>query len=300
MSQLPIRTLLFGAAALALAGGTLFFGQDLVSARGAAPAVPVAPPAAPASRSVLVATRLLAVGTSVKAGDLAWRDWPASGIDPAYILGSGAPALTAYDGSIARAAIHPGEPITATRLAAPGARGALAAVTSRGQRAVSIGVTPTSGVSGLIVPGDRVDVVLTYALPRAADASAGGGIERRAATTILTDLKVLAVDQQLSGAPADGKQFQNVSLEVTAKQSEALALAADLGKLSLSLRSSEKETYVSDATASTSTVDYQVGRLLPGLGRRAVGRPRRAGVRRAAAPVTEFHGSKLNPAEPAR
>ena len=300
MSRLPVRTLLFGTAALALAGGTLFFGQDLVSARSAAPAVPVAPSAAAASQSVLVATRMLAVGTSVKAGDLAWRDWPASGIDPAYILGSGAPALVAYNSSIARAEIHPGEPITATRLAAPGMRSALAAVTSPGQRAVSIGVTPTSGVSGLIVPGDRVDVLLTYALPQAANASAGGGIERRAATTILTALKVLAVDHHLSGAPADGKQFQNVSLEVTAKQSEALALAADLGKLSLSLRSSENAADAPGATANTSTIDYQVGRLLPGPGRRVVGRSRRAAAARAAPPVTEFHGSKLSAAEPAR
>ena len=297
MSRLPVRTLLFGAAALALAGGTLFFSQDLAGARSAASATPAASSAAAPARSVLVATRLLTVGTSIKTGDLAWRDWPASGIDPAFVIGSGEPALLGYNNSTARADIHPGEPITATRLAAPGARGALAAVTSPGQRAVSIGVTPTSGVSGLIVPGDRVDVVLTYALPQAADA-AGGGIERRAATTILTALKVLAVDQQLSGAPADGKQFQNVSLEVTAKQSEALALAADLGKLSLSLRSFATP----DATATTtnsSTLDYQVGRLLPGPGRRSVGRSRRTGMARAAPSVTEFHGSKPSAAEPA-
>ena len=297
MSRLPVRTLLFGAAALALAGGTLFFSQDLAGARIASSGAPASPAAAP-SRSVLVATRLLAVGTPVKPGDLAWRDWPASGIDPAFIIGTGASALLAYNDSIVRTDIHPGEPITATRLAAAGARGALAAVTSPGQRAVSIGVTPTSGVSGLIVPGDRVDVVLTYALPQAADAD-GGGIERRAATTILTAVKVLAVDQQLSGAPADGKQFQNVSLEVTAKQSEALALAADLGKLSLSLRSFANVADADAATTNSSTLDYQVGRLLPGPGRRSVGRSRRSGFARAVPSVTEFHGSKPNAAEPA-
>lgn len=72
-------------------------------------------------------------------------------------------------------------------------------------------------------------------LPRQADAM--GGTDRRAATTILTDLRVLAINQRLTGKQDDTKEIRNASLEVSAKQSETLALAADLGKFSLSLRS---------------------------------------------------------------
>lgn len=286
MSRLPIRTMLFAGTALALGGGTLVLGQGLLQEQSAAPVQA----AAPASRPVLVATRVLVTGSTVKPGDLAWRVWPVTGIDPSYIVGPQVP-IERFAGNIVRREIQSGEPITAGRLAAAGAGGSLAAVTGPGKRAVSVALTPTSGVSGLIVPGDRVDVVLTYAVPQPADASGGGNLERRAATTILSDLKVLAVDQRLAAGPAE-KDLHNASLEVTAKQSEVLALAADIGKLSLSLRSLAADG-VSTGTASGSTIDYQIGRLLPGLGSRGTGvrRPRASGPRQVAA-VTEFRGGR--------
>ena len=278
----------------------MFFGQSLLSARGSETALPDKQTAPVAAQPILVAARAVAAGAMVKSGDLVWRDWPTSGIDPAYIRRTGNDNLAAYTARVARTDIQSGEPISLARLAVRGAGGGLAAVTSPGQRAISVAVTPTSGISGLIVPGDRVDVILTYALPRGPDPSAGSGVERRAATTILSDLKVLAVDQYLSGRPAEGKAFQNVSLEVTVKQSEMLALAADLGKLSLSLLSSGTIADVGKATAGTSTIDYQVGRLLPSFGGRAPGPPRKVRGARLTQAVTEFHGNKRNGAEPTR
>jgi pilus assembly protein CpaB len=179
---------------------------------------------------------------------------------------------------------------------APGARGALALVTRPGMRAVLIGLTPTTGVSGLIMPGDHVDVVLTYVLPRDSNDT---GADRRGATTILTDLRVLAIDQRLASSPDEVKEIKNASLEVTAKQSETLALAADLGKLSLSLRSLRTErTPEPDATGG-STMDYQVAALLR---RAATPAPRPAAPasaapaapRPAAPAITELRGGKTN------
>lgn len=297
MSSFPLRPLLFGAVALALGGGTLLLGQDLLQVRGAV-ARPAMNTSVVASRTILIATRTLALGSLVKAGDLAWRDWPVTAIDPAYIAGHSR-KLESFTGSLVRAEILPGEPITAARLAGAGSQSALAAVTSPGRRAVSVALTPTSGVSGLIAPGDRVDVVLTYTLPRLASAAGGAAFERRAATTILTDLRVLAIDQRLSGQGVDTKDIHNASLEVTAKQSEALALAADLGKLSLSLRGSEPPASDTLSGKSSSTIDYEVGRLLPGLGRPVGGNTGNAGQKRFAPPVlTEFHGSKSNAVGP--
>ena len=277
--RVPIRTLIFGGLALTMAGATLFVGQGLLqSDRTAAADV--------TSRHVLVAVRPLPVGSAIVAGDLAWRAWPNAGLDPAYII-SGTATLGSFTGHIVRSAMHAGEPVTLDRVPAAGARGALALVTRPGMRAVSIALTPTTGVSGLIMPGDHVDIVLTYVLPRAADAS---GADRRAATTILTDLRVLAIDQRLTATPDDAKEIHNASLEVSPKQSETLALAADLGKLSLSLRSLQSAG-TADPASGGSTLDYQVGPLLQRAAPPAAPRPARA-VRspRAATPITEFRG----------
>ena len=281
--RFPIRTLMFGGLAVAMAGGTMFVGQGLMQSNGTATnAVDIA------ANEILVAVRPLTVGSAIVVGDLAWRPWPKAGLDPAYVVRGNA-TLESFTGHIVRSAMFPGEPATLDRLPAPGDRSTLALVTRAGMRAVSVALTPTSGVSGLIMPGDRVDVVLTYVLPRPADGM--GGTDRRAATTILIDLRVLAIDQRLTGKQDDTKEIRNASLEVSAKQSETLALAADLGKLSLSLRSTQ--TTGPDAASEApggSTLDYQVGPLL----RRSAApvAVRRARIAQGPPPLSEFHGSK--------
>jgi len=289
--QRPVRLLLFSAAALALGGGTLVLGQNLLQARVSVAAKSVdAQAQLQSTTKILVAARTLMPGTLLTMSDLAWRDWPESALDPAYIRAMSAKSED-FIGQIVRTEIVPGEPFTTQRLVAPGSRSALAIVMAPGSRAASISLNPTSGVSGLIIPGDRVDVVLTYVLPRPADAS-GDGFERRVAETILTNLRVLAVDQRLSGPQGDTKEIRNASLEVTQKQSETLALAADLGKLTLSLRGLERAPGDAVERAGGATVDKEVGRLLPNFPSHAAGRVGPRARRPAAAPpITEFHGS---------
>lgn len=282
-SAISTRTVLLGGVALALGVGAVVIGGELTtSAAEVARAAPV-----PASM-VLVAARSLPEGSSIVAGDLAWRPWPRGGIDARYIIG-GKTDLGTFTGHIVRSPMFAGEPVTLDRLPAPGGRSALALVTRPGLRAVSVAVTPTTGVSGLVMPGDHVDVVLTYILPRATDVA--GGVDRRAATTILTDLRVLAVDQRLAASPGDIKDVHNTSLEVTAKQSETLALAADLGKLSLSLRSLQPGDQ-SPEPVTGSTLDYQVEPLLPRAAAAAAAAARKHAIFHAPSGVSEFHGGK--------
>lgn len=281
---------MYGAAAVTMASAALFIAQtraEVPTSRTRDGPTPVT------MTAILVATRALPSGTVIKPGDTEWRAWPATGLNPAYFVR--APRARAnFVGGIIRTAVEAGEPLTAGRLATGGSRGALAAITAPGERAVSIALTATSGVSGLIVPGDRVDVVLTYALPRPTDVG-GGALEHRAAETILSNLRVLAVDQRLTAGPADAKDIHNASVEVTVKQSEILAVAADLGKLSLSLRGLESPATQFSATVDSGTLDYQVGRFLPHgrqplpVGAKVVTR----GLVLSAGP-TEFHGSKAN------
>jgi pilus assembly protein CpaB len=99
---------------------------------------------------------------------------------------------------------------------------------------MSIQVTATSGISGLVFPGDRIDLILTHAVKR-------GGIARRASETVLTNLRVLAIDQNVDDQSGGPRVFKNATLELTPKQTEMLAVLGEIGRLSMVLRSLAKD-----------------------------------------------------------
>jgi pilus assembly protein CpaB len=130
-------------------------------------------------------------------------------------------------------------------------------------------VTPTSGISGFIFPGDRVDILVTQIVPPppgSTDQSA-----HKEAETILRNIRVLAIDQRLAGKSGEAALAHTATLEVTPKQSEIIAVASDMGRLSLSLRglAHRGETKRPDSSAVTQkptyTVDSEVNPLLPKL-----------------------------------
>jgi pilus assembly protein CpaB len=168
---------------------------------------------------------------------------------------------------VARDPVGPGEPITESKIVAPGNRGFLAAVLRPGMRAVSVPVTATSDASGFILPGDQVDVLVTQTLPTAGGNSAQ--LQRRASETVLRDIRVLALDQKLDSKGGEAVVPHNVTLEVTPKQSEVIAVASDMGKLSLSLRGlvglpdNADADSPNSAGSGSSTLDSEVSRLLP-------------------------------------
>jgi len=168
---------------------------------------------------------------------------------------------------VARDPFGPGEPITEGKIVAPGSRGFLAAVLRPGMRAVSVPVTVTSGISGFVFPGDQVDILITH--PLSASGGKAEGVQRQAAETVLHDVRVLAVDQKLESKGGEAIVAHTATLEVTPKQSEMIAVASEMGKLSLSLRSlttppGEKTT--ADSTGNpgsgTFTLDSEVSQLL--------------------------------------
>jgi pilus assembly protein CpaB len=221
------------------------------------------PPALP-QKSVLVARGEIARGQILKPENLAWRAWPESGIDPANIQ-AGTKTPESFAGWVARERIGAGDPITETKIVQPGSRGFLAAALQPGMQAVSVPVTAASDVSGFILPGDHIDVVVTHTLPGTGDSS---GTQHRAAETVLHDVRVLGVDQKLD-SKGEAVVAHTATIEVTPKQSEIIAVAGEMGKLSLSLRSlgtspSEEPARDSsgDATSGTYTLDSEVSRLL--------------------------------------
>jgi pilus assembly protein CpaB len=120
----------------------------------------------------------------------------------------------------------------------PGDHGFLAAVLSPGMRAVSVGVDSVTGTAGLIWPGDRIDLILTQAI---GDAAIPVG-RRIAAETVLSDVRVIAIDQQImEGVAPDGTEGKGrtVTMEVTSAQAERVSVATRIGRLSLAVRSAD-------------------------------------------------------------
>lgn len=183
---------------------------------------------------VLIADRSLSAGQFVREDDLRWQAWPDETLAAAYIeQGESTPADLV--GAVARAPIGEGEPVTESRIVKPGDRGFLAAVLTPGMRAVSVPVNETTGIAGLVFPGDRVDVILTHTVRP--ETGGIGPRTLRASETVLSDIRVLAIDQRLDEDGIDLKVADTVTLEVTAAQAERINVVLELGSLSLSLRS---------------------------------------------------------------
>src|SRR5512134_1880013 len=231
-----LRTVVLLAVALSVAGLTALLVNGLLSGRkvaveAQAPTV-AAPPPPP---EILVAKKPMPAGTFVKPEDLEWRPWPKEGLTEAYLI-KGKASEKDLAGAVVRTHLYAGEPITTSRVVHPGEQGFLAAVLDPGKRAVAIPVDGTSGVAGFVFPGDFVDVILTIKRTVTAEASEGNET-RQFSETLLTDVRVLAIDQTLDNDSGAAKVGKNATLEVSPKQAERAALALNMGTLSLSLRS---------------------------------------------------------------
>ena len=249
------RTVLLLFLAIGLAGGTAMLARAWLAAQRAAEIAEASPLALPApAKSVLVARTEIRRGQILKPEDLSWQIWPEGGLDKNYVL-LGTRTPETFAGWVARNPVSAGEPITEAKIIAPGNRGFLAAVLRPGMRAISVPVTITSGISGFIFPGDQVDLMITHAIP--AGPGGSGGYEHKAAETVLRDVRVIAIDQRLESKAGEAVVAHTATLEVTPKQTEIIALAGEIGKLSLNLRSLVPAA--GDVTASADQADPRAG-----------------------------------------
>ena len=267
-----VRTLVLLVLAVVLAGGTALLARYYLAQQRAAPVVAQQP-----KRSVLVARADLLRGQILRPDDMTWQVWPEGSLDKNYIVNSGPKKPQSFAGWVVVNPIASGEPMTAGNMIAPGDRGFLAAVLRPGMRAVSVPVTITTGIAGFIFPGDLVDLVLTYPIPRTESAGVGAGakkasFEHKASETMMHNIRVIAIDQRLESKAGKAIPAHTATFEVTPKQSEVIALATELGKLSLSLHSLVGSGEVAKEPASsnsfsdgavTYTVDSEISPLLP-------------------------------------
>jgi pilus assembly protein CpaB len=258
-----IRTLVLFLAAVVLAGGTGMLVRSFLAQKTAeVEARPLERPAAP-QKSVLVARNAITRGQILKPQDFSWQVWPEGGIDRNYIQAGTRPA-EGFAGWVARDPFAPGEPISEAKIVSPGSRGFLAAALAPGMRAVSVTVNATSGISGFVFPGDQVDILVTHNPV----VQGGGEAQHKAAETVLHDVRVIAVDQKLDNKSAEALVPRTATLEVTPKQSEIIAVATEMGKLSLSLRSlavaedRSRADSAGEGEPGTFTLDSEVSQLL--------------------------------------
>lgn len=226
------KKLLLLVGALIIAVGTAFAAKSLFT--GASTPQAEAAAKIPKGPKVLVAQRALPVGTIITADSISYQEWPKELVQDAYFI-DGEADLSKLLGTVVRFPITAGEPVTQGSLVAPGDRGFLAAALGPGMRAVTIPVSARTGVAGFVFPGDHIDLVLTQTV------KGGDGPSLKASETILQNLRVLATDQSTENETVEGKTrvrtFRTVTLEVTPKIAEKIAVAQTIGTLSLSLRS---------------------------------------------------------------
>src|SRR6476661_2401540 len=221
--------------ALVIAVVTAVMAKNMFAGAGAQQAA--AAPAVPMGPKVLVAKKALPVGTIIDADSFAYQPWPKELMQNAYYV-EGQPDGDPKQllGTVVRYTITAGQPVTRGSLVGPQDRGFLAAALGPGMRAITVPVNVASGVAGFVFPGDHIDLVLTQTVD-----GGGDGPSLKVSETIIRNLRVLATDQRFTDKDDDGKTqvkvFANVTLEVTPRIAEKIAVAQSLGSLSLSLRS---------------------------------------------------------------
>jgi pilus assembly protein CpaB len=189
------------------------------------------PAVKPETVSIVVAVKDLPRAAKISSDALALREYPKDFVPTC--------ALTRLEDATERYVYIPlskDEPVLEHKLAAKGVGPGIASLIRKGMRAFTI-LTPSlaSGVAGFVLPGDRVDVLLTVSNNLLNNDPTGGG----STTTLLQNVEILAVDQRVE-APADNKvdakDLRSVTLLVTPDQATKLDLGQNKGTLHLSLR----------------------------------------------------------------
>lgn len=232
------RQLIVLVVAAVAAVGALLLIRGMGSQQSAAPAASAAPIE---GEQVLVAARDIPQGAALSPSDLAVALFPVASVSPSFIRLSNHPSAQAdFVGGVARRAFVAGEPITTEAIVQPDGRGFMAAMLAPGYRAVAIEISAETAAGGFIQPNDRVDVIVTHRI----DGERGDNQVR--SEIVLRDVRVLALgdttETQTSGEAPQIIEAGVAVLELTPEEARVLALADQLGEISLALRGVQVDT----------------------------------------------------------
>jgi pilus assembly protein CpaB len=176
-----------------------------------------------ATRMVVVASSALRFGNPLSSSNLRETPWPEGALPEGSF--SSIQDMLAAGKRIVLAPIEPNEPVLASKLTGPGQRATLSAVLHEGMKAVTVRVSDIEGVAGFVLPGDRVDILLTRRVDK------GGTTD-----VVLQNTRVLAIDQLADERTDKPAVVKAVTVEVDTLAAQKLTLASQVGTLSLALR----------------------------------------------------------------
>jgi pilus assembly protein CpaB len=174
---------------------------------------------------IVVAALDIPYGTKIEGAQIKLVEWP-GGSEPKGAFTDPAEV----EGKISKRELLPGEPVLADRISEHIGGSTLSAIVEPNKRAISVRVNDVVGVAGFLLPGNRVDVLATRKEKR-----------RAITSTILENIKVLAVDQTASTDKDKPVVVRSVTLEMTPRETEQLVKAREEGTLQLTLRNPTEE-----------------------------------------------------------
>ena len=220
------KTLIMIGLALVFGAAAIFAGQKYLERQSSRlRPVEVAAPKAVATVTVVVAAAPLRFGTELTRQHLREVAWP-EGAVPKGAFTSINDLFDSKTRRTALTAIEENEPVLQTKITGPGQRASLAAVIDPGMKAMTVRVNDVNGVAGFVLPGERVDVLLTRNMDK----------EDSWSDVLLQNIKVLAADQTADERADKPSVVKTVTFEVSTAQAQKLTLAASIGSLSLALR----------------------------------------------------------------
>lgn len=229
----------------AVVGAISIFAADmwLKSEANARVEVAVATPVQPAVafNTIVVANAPLRFGMTVDRAQLSEIPWPQDSLPQGAF--AKVDELLAAGSRMVLSPIEPNEPVLLAKLSGPNGRATLSNLLAPGMRAVTIRIDEIAGVGGFVTPGDRVDVVLTrdageiQEVSHNAEGASGSTITSE---VVVENVKVLSVGQGADERQTAPQVVNSVTVEVDSAGAQKIALARNVGTLSLSLRSAEE------------------------------------------------------------
>jgi len=251
-----------------------------------------AQPSSHKSIPVVIATSALGYGVRLQQRDLTVAHFAPEAVPQGAFRSVDQVLNQAGGAPVVLAPMAAREPLLPSKLSGPGARPSLSAEIADGKRAYTIRVTDVSGVGGHALPGDHVDVVLTR------DLSVDSRSRQMVSEVVIQDVRVLGIDLNANPTSVKAALAKTSTLEVTVGEAQKLAVASELGSLTLALRRSGAEGVEPVTVISAADITGASAALPPTQALRAPGpaarlrRPAQSSHIRASGSVRVIHGAE--------
>lgn len=199
---------------------------------------------------VAVAAAPLAYGVDITPDKVRFVDYPNTSIPPGAFTNA-AQLMPAGKRRVALLPIAVNEPILGSKISAEGQGASIAALLPAGMRAASVRINDVSGVAGFIQPNDSVDVLITRQ-------TTAGDRDIQVTDVLLQNIRVVGIDQQSKNADGTPKVAKTATLEVAPIDAQKLALAQEVGTLSLVLRKPGEQNNPVVETVSMNDLRYNI------------------------------------------